>query len=103
VRRQRWPIAASGFWEAEQPARARHTSSWSSYGLTDRRPSFMAGLWSQVQAPETGEVGVTYTLLITDANTVLRVHGRLSPILGTRATPGRARPTAHRAAGAVPG
>src|SRR3954464_7878908 len=55
-------------------------SPWSYYSLTDVRPFFMAGLWSEVLAPATGEVGDAYTLIITDANAIMRVDDRMPVI-----------------------
>ena len=53
--------------------------------MQDGRPFFMAGLWSEAPDPATGEVGDTYTLIITDANAAMRVHDRMPVILGTAA------------------
>jgi putative SOS response-associated peptidase YedK len=53
--------------------------------MQDNRPFFVAGLWSDAADPATGEVGDTYTLLITNANAVMRVHDRMPAILGTEA------------------
>ena len=105
MQRQRCLIPASGFWEPEKPARAKGVAPWSYYSMKDGRPFFMAGLWSERPDPATGEVGDTYTLIITDANAAMRVHDRMPVILGHRRGPpvGRARPAAGRAAGAVPG
>ena len=58
---------------------------WSYYSMTDGRPFFMAGLWSEVHDPATGEVADTYTLIITDANATMRVHDRMPVILATDA------------------
>ena len=85
VQRQRCLIPASGFWEPEKPAREKGTAPWSYYSMSDGQPFFMAGLWSEAHDPETGEVGDTYTLIITDANAVMRVHDRMPVILGTDA------------------
>ena len=41
----------------------------------------MAGLWSEVHDAATGEVADAYTLIITDANAVMRVHDRMPVIL----------------------
>jgi len=41
----------------------------------------MAGLWSEVLAPATGEVGNTCTLIVTDANAAIRVYERMPAIL----------------------
>ena len=77
---------------------------WSYYSMTDGRPFFMAGLWAEAADPATGEVADTYTLIITDANAVMRVHDRM-PVSWRRTQPAvdRARPAAGRAAGALPG
>ena len=71
----------------------------------DGRPFFMAGLWSDAPDPATGEVADTYTAIITDANAAMRVHDRMPVILATECGPpvDRARSTAGRAAGALPG
>jgi putative SOS response-associated peptidase YedK len=45
----------------------------------------MAGLWAEAHDLETGEVADTYTLIITDANAVMRVHDRMPVILATDA------------------
>ena len=45
----------------------------------------MAGLWSDVHEPTTGEVADTYTLIITDANATMRVHDRMPVMLATEA------------------
>ena len=70
VRRQRCLIPASGFWEPEKPAREK---------------GVMAGLWAEASDPATGEVADTYTLIITDANAIMRVHDRMPVILPTDA------------------
>src|SRR3954454_10777434 len=85
VQRQRCLIPASGFWEPEKPARAKGVAPWSYYSLIEGRPFFLAGLWSEVLAPATGEVGDTYTMVITDANALLRVHDRMPVIMDTAA------------------
>ena len=50
--------------------------------MRDNRPFLVAGLWSDAPDPATGEVGDTHTLLITDANAMMRVHDRMPAILG---------------------
>ena len=45
----------------------------------------LAGLWAEAHDPETGEVADTYTLIITDANAVMRAHDRMPVILATDA------------------
>ena len=85
VRRQRCLIPASGFWEPEKPARAMGAAPWSYYSMADGRPFFMAGLWAEAHDPATGEVQDTYTLIITDANAIMRVHDRMPVILATAA------------------
>src|SRR3954471_13566922 len=50
--------------------------------MRDNRPFFVAGLWSDAPDPATGEVGDTHTLLITDANAIMRVHDGMPAILG---------------------
>jgi len=55
--------------------------------MADGRPFFMAGLWSEAHDPSTGEVADSYTLIITEANAVMRVHDRMPAILA----PGAAR------------
>jgi putative SOS response-associated peptidase YedK len=49
------------------------------------QPFFMAGLWAEASDPATGEVVDTYTLIITDANAIMRVHDRMPVILATDA------------------
>ena len=85
MQRQRCLIPASGFWEPEKPAREKGVAPWSYYSMTDGRPFFMAGLWAEASDPTTGEVADTYTVIITDANAVLRVHDRMPVILATDA------------------
>ena len=53
--------------------------------MTDGRPFFMAGLWAEAHDPATGEVADSYTVIITDANAVLRGHDRMPVILPTDA------------------
>jgi putative SOS response-associated peptidase YedK len=81
VQRQRCLIPASGFWEPEKPARAKGAAPLSYYSMKDGRPFLMAGLWAEAYDDETGEVEDTYTLIITDANAVMRVHDRMPVIL----------------------
>jgi putative SOS response-associated peptidase YedK len=81
VRRQRCLVPTSGFWEPEKPARSKEVAPWSYYSLKDDRPFFMAGLWSEVRDPATGEAADTYTVIITDANAAMRVHDRMPVIL----------------------
>src|SRR3954452_14574969 len=50
--------------------------------MRDNRPFFVAGLWSDAPDPAAGEVGDTHTLLITDANAIMRVHDGMPAILG---------------------
>jgi len=50
--------------------------------MKDERPFWIAGLWSDAPDPGTGEVADTYTVIITDANAAMRVHDRMSAILG---------------------
>ena len=83
VQRQRCLVPASGFWEPEKLAREKGVAPWSYYSMTDGRPFFMAGLWAEASDPATGEVADTYTLIITDANAVMRVHDRMPVILKT--------------------
>ena len=53
--------------------------------MQDGLPFLMAGLWSEAHDPATGEIAVTYTLIITDANATMRVHDRMPVILPTNA------------------
>jgi putative SOS response-associated peptidase YedK len=97
VKHQRCLVPASGFWEPEKPARAKGTAPWSYYSLQDGRPFFMVGLWSDAPDPGTGEVADSYTVIITDANAVIRVHDRMPAILPAAAArqwfePGPLRP-----------
>ena len=78
-------LPASGFWEPEKPGRTPGKAPWSYYSMKDGRPFFMAGLWSDAPDPATGEVADSYTVIITDANAVMRVHDRMPVILATDA------------------
>ena len=68
--------------------------------LPEGRPFFIAGFWSEVQAPATREASDTYALIVTDANVAMRVNDRVPVILDTAVARrwGRARPAARRAA-----
>jgi putative SOS response-associated peptidase YedK len=97
VQRQRCFIPASGFWEPEKPAREKGVAPWSYYSMKVGQPFFMAGLWAEAIDAATGEVADTYTLIITDANAIMRVHDRMPVILATDAArrwlePGPLRP-----------
>jgi len=83
VQRQRCLVPASGFWEPEKPAREKGVAPWSYYSMKDGQPFFFAGLWAEAHDPATGEVADTYTVIITDANAVMRVHDRIPVILAT--------------------
>ena len=83
--RQRCLIPVSGFWEPEKPARAPGNAPWSYYSMRDGRPFFVAGLWSDAPDPSTGEIADSYTMVIGEANAVMRVHDRMPAILGTEA------------------
>ena len=85
VSRQRCLIPASGFWEPEKPARAPGNAPWSYYSMRDGRPFFVAGLWSDAPDPATGEIADSYTMVIGDANAIMRVHDRMPAILGADA------------------
>ena len=52
--------------------------------MHDERPFFMASLWAEAHDPATGEVADTYTVIITDANTTMRVHDHMPVILYCR-------------------
>ena len=45
------------------------------------RTCFLAGLWAEAADRATGELADTYTLIITDANAIMRVHDRMPVIL----------------------
>ncbi|SNB61647.1 Putative SOS response-associated peptidase YedK [Arboricoccus pini] len=84
--RQRCLIPATGFWEPEKLAREKGTAPWSYYTMKDREPFWMAGLWSEEPPdPETGEVRDSYTLIIGDANQIMRIHDRMPVILTNEA------------------
>jgi putative SOS response-associated peptidase YedK len=85
VQRQRCLIPASGFWEPEKPAREKGVAPWSYCAMQDGRTFFMAGLSAEATDAATGEVADTYTLIITDANAIMRVHDRMPVILATDA------------------
>ena len=85
VSRQRCLIPASGFWEPEKPARAPGNAPCSYYSMRDGRPFFVAGLWSDAPDPATGEIADSYTMVIGDANAIMRVHDRMPAILGADA------------------
>ena len=58
---------------------------WTYCSLTDGRPFFMAGLWSEGRRRRPARSADTYTLIITDANATMRVHDRMPVMLGTDA------------------
>jgi putative SOS response-associated peptidase YedK len=65
--------------------------------MKDGRPFFMAGLWSDAPDMTTGEITDSYTVIITEANAIMRVHDRMPAILSTEAArqwlePGPLRP-----------
>ena len=82
---QRCLIPVSGFWEPEKLARAQGSAPWSYYSMKDGRPFFVAGLWSDAPDPSTGEIADSYTMIIGEANAVMRIHDRMPAILGTDA------------------
>jgi putative SOS response-associated peptidase YedK len=85
---QRCLIPVSGFWEPEKPAKAPGSAPWSDYSMRDERSFFVAGLWSDAPDPSTGEIADSYTMVIGEANAVMRVHDRMPAILGTAAARG---------------
>lgn len=85
VSRQRCLIPVSGFWEPEKPAKAPGSAPWSYYSMRDERPFFVAGLWSDAPNSSTGEIADSYTMVIGEANAVMRVHDRMPAILGATA------------------
>ena len=85
MQRQGCLIPASGFREPEKPGREKGAAPWSYYSMKDGRPFFMAGLCAEAHDPATGEVADTHTLIITYANTVMRVHDRMPLILAADA------------------
>jgi putative SOS response-associated peptidase YedK len=78
-------IPVSGFWEPEKPAKAPGSAPWSYYSMRDERPYFVASLWSDAPDPSTGEIADSYTMVIGEANAVMRVHDRMPAILGATA------------------
>ena len=69
----------------EKVARAPGLAPWSYYSMKDGRPFFMAGLWSDAPDMASGEITDTYTVIITDANDIIRVHDRMPAIMATEA------------------
>ena len=68
-----------------ESARAPGSAPWSYYSMKDGRPFFVAGLWSEAPDPSTGEIADSYTMVIGEANAVMRVHDRMPAILGADA------------------
>lgn len=85
VSRQRCLIPVSGFWEPEKPARAKGNAPWSYYSMREDRPFFVAGLWSDALDPSTGEIATSYTMVIGEANAIMRIHDRMPAILDANA------------------
>ena len=80
-RRQRCLILADGFYESEKPAGAKGTVTWRYYSMADRAPFAFAGLWVEIADQRTGEVLDGYTIVTTDANSVIHMHERMPAIL----------------------
>lgn len=68
---------ASGFFEPEKPAGSKVVAPWHYYSLANKEPFFMLGLWSETIDPETGEVEISFTIVIIDANAAIREHNRM--------------------------
>lgn len=80
-RQQRCLILADGFYEPEKRAGVNGTVPWRYYSMVDRAPFVFAGLWTEVADRQTGEVLDGYTIVTTDANSVIHIHERMPVIL----------------------
>ena len=60
---------------------AKGTVPWRYYSMRDRSPFWMAGLWSEGMDPKTGELIDTFTVVTTEANSVIHIHNRMPVIL----------------------
>jgi putative SOS response-associated peptidase YedK len=81
VHTHRCLVFCDGFFEPEKPARAKGPAPWSYYTRKDGNTFLMAGLFTEVVDPETGEIIYSYTVITTDANEVIRVHDRMPAII----------------------
>lgn len=82
---QRCVVPASGFFEPEKVAGSKEKVPWRYYSRTDGALFFMPGLWSEYVNEETGELLVSYTIIITDANEAIYIHDRM-PVIFDPAT-----------------
>jgi putative SOS response-associated peptidase YedK len=53
--------------------------------MKDEQPFLIAGLWSNAPDPKTGEIADSYTMVIGEANAIMRVHDRMPAIVGFQA------------------
>ncbi len=81
VRQGRCIVLCDGFYEPEKPARTPGKVPWSYYQRLGGGVFGMAGLVSEAQDPETGEVTDTYTVVTTAASPVIREHDRMPVIV----------------------
>jgi len=67
-----------GFYEPEKPALSKDKVPWSFYELKDGGTFFMPGLFTRTS---NSDDELTYTIVTTKANSVLRVHDRMPVML----------------------
>jgi len=80
-RRGRCLVPSDGFFEPEKPGRSKEKAPWSYYTMQDGSLFVMAGLFTEVADPGTGEVISTYAVITTTANSAIRIHDRMPVIL----------------------
>ena len=81
VQSNRCLVPATGFFEPEKPAGAEGRVPWRYYSSRDQQPLCMPGLWAEFTDTETGEIGLSYTVIIVDANEAIVKHTRMPALL----------------------
>ena len=74
---QRCLVPADGFFEPEKPAGDKSVVPWSYYALGNRQPFLMGGLFNFGPHPKSGDEVPSFTIVTTDANSVIRLHNRM--------------------------
>lgn len=71
---------ADGFYEPEKKAQAPGTVPWSYYERKDSGLFWFPGIWNETPGPDGTRIA-SYTIITTDANSVLRIHDRMPVML----------------------
>lgn len=73
-------VPCDGFYEPEKKAQAKETVPWSYYERKDSGLFWFPGIWNETPGPDGTRVA-SYTIITTEANSVLRIHDRMPVML----------------------